>query len=160
MAMEKLHELHDAGEWDLLVIDTPPTRNALDFLEAPKRMTSFLEGRLLRLLLKPGMAAGKGYLKVVNAGATAFMRSPARSPAWSCWRTSPTSSATSRGCTRASRSAPTQVLDLLREPTSQFVVVTSPQPPPLREARFFLERLEQEGLHRAGVHVVNRVHPR
>jgi hypothetical protein len=74
MAMEKLHELHDAGDWDLLVIDTPPTRNALDFLDAPKRMTSFLEGRLLRLLLKPALSAGKGYLKFVGAGATAFMK--------------------------------------------------------------------------------------
>jgi len=74
MAMERLHELHEAGEWDLLVIDTPPTRSALDFLDAPNRMTSFLEGRLLKLLLKPGMVAGRGIGKVVGAGATAFMR--------------------------------------------------------------------------------------
>src|SRR5690606_11750233 len=74
MAMEKLHELHDTGEWDLLVIDTPPTRSALDFLDAPKRMTSFLEGRLLRLLMQPAMAAGRGYLRLLNAGATTFMK--------------------------------------------------------------------------------------
>jgi anion-transporting ArsA/GET3 family ATPase len=74
MAMEKLHELHDAGDWDLLVIDTPPTRSALDFLDAPKRMTSFLEGRLLRVLMQPAMSAGKGYLRFLNAGATTFMK--------------------------------------------------------------------------------------
>jgi anion-transporting ArsA/GET3 family ATPase len=74
MAMERLHELHEAGTWDLIVVDTPPTRSALDFLDAPKRMTSFLDGRLLRLLLKPSVAAGKGVGRMVGFGATTFMR--------------------------------------------------------------------------------------
>ncbi|MDP8932453.1 MAG: AAA family ATPase, partial [Actinomycetota bacterium] len=74
MAMEKLHELHVTGDWELLVIDTPPTRNALDFLEAPRRMTDFLEGRLLRALLLPGMAAGKGLTRLVGFGTQTFMR--------------------------------------------------------------------------------------
>jgi anion-transporting ArsA/GET3 family ATPase len=158
MAMEKLHELHGTGEWDLVVIDTPPTRNALDFLEAPKRMTSFLEGRLLRLLMKPGMAAGKGYLKVVGFGATAFMRVAGKVTGMELLEDLADFFRNFEGMYEGFKERAEQVLDLLREPTSQFVVVTSPQPPPLREARFFLERLEQEGLHRAGV-VVNRVHP-
>src|SRR5690625_2699779 len=68
MAMEQLHELHGAAEWDLIVIDTPPTRSALDFLAAPQRMGSFLEGRLLQVLLRPGLAAGRGFGRVVGAG--------------------------------------------------------------------------------------------
>jgi anion-transporting ArsA/GET3 family ATPase len=158
MAMEKLHELHDAGTWDLLVIDTPPTRNALDFLDAPKRMTSFLEGRLLKLLMKPGVAAGKGYLKVVGFGATAFMRVAGKVTGMELLEDLADFFRNFEGMYEGFKERADQVLDLLQRPTSQFVVVTSPQPPPLREARFFLERLEQEGLHRAGV-VVNRVHP-
>jgi anion-transporting ArsA/GET3 family ATPase len=158
MAMEKLHELHDAGEWDLLVIDTPPTRSALDFLDAPRRMTSFLEGRLLRLLLKPAASVGKGYLRVVGAGATAFMKVAGKVTGMDLLNDLADFFRNFEGMYEGFKERADQVLDLLQRPTSQFVVVTSPQPPPLREARFFLDRLEQEGLHLAGV-VVNRIHP-
>lgn len=156
--MEKLHELHDEGSWDLLVIDTPPTRSALDFLDAPKRMTSFLEGRLLRLLLQPAMSAGKGYLRFLNAGATTFMKVASRVTGMELLNDLADFFRNFEGMYEGFKERADQVLDLLQLPTSQFVVVTSPQPPPLREARFFLDRLEQEGLHLAGV-VVNRVHP-
>jgi anion-transporting ArsA/GET3 family ATPase len=63
MAMERLHELHESGEWDLLVVDTPPTRSALDFLDAPRRMTDFFESRVLRRFLLPYMKAGGGLLR-------------------------------------------------------------------------------------------------
>ena len=158
MAMEKLHELHDAGDWDLLVIDTPPTRSALDFLEAPKRMTSFLEGRLLRLLMQPAMSAGKGYLRFLNAGATTFMKVAGRVTGMELLNDLADFFRNFEGMYEGFKERADQVLDLLQRPSSQFVVVTSPQPPPLREARFFLDRLEQEGLHLAGV-VVNRIHP-
>ncbi len=158
MAMEKLHELHDAGEWDLLVIDTPPTRSALDFLEAPKRMTSFLEGRLLRVLMQPAMSAGKGYLRFLNAGATTFMKVAGRVTGMDLLNDLADFFRNFEGMYEGFKERADQVLHLLQRPTSQFVVVTSPQPPPLREARFFLDRLEQEGLHLAGV-VVNRIHP-
>lgn len=158
MAMERLHELHESGEWDLLVIDTPPTRTALDFLEAPKRMTSFLEGRLLRLLLKPGMVAGKGYLKLVGAGATAFMRVAGKVTGMELLEDLAQFFRNFEGMYEGFKHRADQVLTLLQQPASRFVVVTSPEPPPLREAKFFLERLQQEGLHDAGV-VVNRIRP-
>ena len=158
MAMEKLHELYDTGEWDLLVIDTPPTRSALDFLEAPKRMTSFLEGRLLRLLMQPAMSAGKGYLRFLNAGATTFMKVAGRVTGMDLLNDLADFFRNFEGMYEGFKARADQVLELLQRPSSQFVVVTSPQPPPLREARFFLDRLEQEGLHLAGV-VVNRIHP-
>ena len=158
MAMEKLHELHDTGEWDLLVIDTPPTRSALDFLEAPKRMTSFLEGRLLRMLMQPAMSAGRGYLRVLNAGATTFMKVAGKVTGMDLLNDLADFFRNFEGMYEGFKERADQVLELLQRPSSQFVVVTSPQPPPLREARFFLDRLEQEGLHLAGV-VVNRIHP-
>jgi anion-transporting ArsA/GET3 family ATPase len=156
--MERLHELHEEGRFDLLVIDTPPTRSALDFLDAPRRMTSFLEGRLLKLLLKPGVAAGRGLGRVVGAGATAFMRVAGRVTGMELLQDLADFFRDFEGMYDGFKQRAEEVLALLREPTSRFVVVTSADPPPLREARYFLERLEQEGLHAAGV-IVNRVHP-
>ncbi len=158
MAMERLHELHEQGAFDLLVIDTPPTRSALDFLDAPRRMTSFLEGRLLKLLLKPGVAAGRGIGKVVGAGATAFMRVAGRVTGMELLQDLADFFRDFEGMYDGFKQRAEEVLVLLRDPRSRFVVVTSAEPPPLREARFFLERLEQEGLHAAGV-VVNRISP-
>lgn len=158
MAMERLHELHETGEWDLLVIDTPPTRSALDFLDAPKRMTSFLEGRLLTLLLKPGMVAGRGIGRLVGAGATTFMKVAGKVTGMELLEDLASFFRNFEGMYEGFKERAEQVLVLLQHPRSRFVVVTSPEPPPLREARFFLERLEQEGLHAAGV-VVNRIHP-
>ncbi len=158
MAMEKLHELHLAGNHDLLVIDTPPTRSALDFLDAPQRMTSFLEGRLLNALLKPAVATGKGYLRFVGAGATAFMRVAGKVTGMDLLEDLADFFGNFEGMYEGFKERADAVLVLLRQPTSMFVVVASPQPPPLREARYFLDRLEQEGLHAAGV-VINRMHP-
>jgi anion-transporting ArsA/GET3 family ATPase len=158
MAMERLHELHEAGEWELLVIDTPPTRSALDFLDAPERMTSFLEGRLLKLLMTPSLAAGKGVGRVVGVGTSAFVRVAGRVTGMGLLEDLAAFFRAFEGMYDGFKARADQVVDLLREPSSQFVVVTSPQPPPLREARFFLERLEQEGLHAAGL-VVNRIRP-
>jgi anion-transporting ArsA/GET3 family ATPase len=158
MAMERLHELHETGEWDLLIIDTPPSRSALDFLDAPKRMTSFLEGRLLRILMKPGMAAGKGVGRVVGYGATQFMRVASRVTGMELLDDLAHFFKNFEGMYQGFKERAEQVLELLQDPASQFVVVASPDPPPLREAKFFLERLEQEGLHAAGV-VINRIRP-
>jgi anion-transporting ArsA/GET3 family ATPase len=158
MAMERLHELHETGKWDLLVVDTPPTRSALDFLDAPKRMTSFLEGRLLSLLMKPGMAAGKRVGKVVGFGATAFMKVAGKVTGMDLLEDLASFFRNFEGMYQGFKERAEEVLTLLQRPSSRFVVVTSPEPPPLREAKFFLERLEQEGLHSAGV-VVNRIRP-
>ena len=158
MAMEKLHELHEAGGYDLLIIDTPPTRSALDFLDAPQRMTSFLEGRLLNALLKPAMATSRGIGRFVNAGATTFMRVAGKVTGMDLLEDLADFFANFEGMYEGFKERADAVLVLLRRPSSQFVVVASPQPPPLREARFFLDRMQQEGLHAAGV-VINRMHP-
>lgn len=156
--MERLHELHEEGRYDLLVVDTPPTRSALDFLDAPRRMTEFLDGRLLRLLLAPGLAAGRGIGKVVGGGATTFMRVAGKVTGVELLQDLAAFLREFDGMYDGFKRRAEEVLVLLRHPRSRFVVVTSAEPPPLREARYFLERLEQEGLHAAGV-VVNRVQP-
>src|SRR5439155_1348294 len=74
MAMEKLYELHEEGRFDLIVVDTPPSRNALDFLDAPRRLTRFLDNRLFRLLMMPTRA----YLKAVNVATQTFLRAVSR----------------------------------------------------------------------------------
>src|SRR4028119_1568635 len=72
--MGELDELHSEGRFDLIVIDTPPTRNALDFLDAPKRVTDFLESRILRWFLIPYMKAGGGIMRVANVAAMTFLK--------------------------------------------------------------------------------------
>lgn len=158
MAMERLYELHSSGRWDLVVVDTPPTRSALDFLDAPQRMTSFLDGKLLRALLKPAMATGKGYLKVVGFGANAFMKVAGKVTGMELLNDLADFFRNFEGMYEGFKERADAVLELLQQPDSRFVIVTSPEPPPLAEAKFFLERMEQEGLHAAGV-VVNRIHP-
>lgn len=158
MAMERLHELHETGRYDLLIIDTPPTRSALDFLDAPNRMTSFLDGRLLKLLMKPSVAAGRSVGRVVGFGATAFMRVAGKVTGMDLLEDLADFFRAFDGMYDGFKERAAQVLELLQDPASRFVVVTSPEPPPLREARYFLQRLEQEGLHAAGL-VVNRIRP-
>ena len=158
MAMEKLHELHGLGRWDLIVVDTPPTRNALDFLDAPARMTSFLEGNLLKLLLRPAAAAGRGYLRIVGFGASAFMKVAGRVTGMELLDDLGAFFANFDGMYEGFKQRADEVLRLLRQPSARFVVVATPEPPALREARFFVERLQQEGLHLAAI-VVNRVQP-
>ncbi|NED89491.1 ArsA family ATPase, partial [Streptomyces sp. SID11233] len=68
MAMEKLGQLRGGGEWDLIVVDTPPSRSALDFLDAPKHLGSFLDGKFLRVLMAPAKAGGRAGMKFLNAG--------------------------------------------------------------------------------------------
>ena len=72
--MEKLHELHDEGGFDLIVVDTPPTRHALDFLDAPRRLTRLLDNRIFRLLMMPTRA----YLKVASVAVQTFLRTVAK----------------------------------------------------------------------------------
>ena len=112
MAMEKLGQLRAEAEregtWDLIVVDTPPSRSALDFLDAPKRLGSFLDGRFIRLLTAPARAGGRAYLKVFSASArrSPRRRSP-RSSAASCSPTCRPSSPPSTPCSAGSASAPT-----------------------------------------------------
>ncbi|OLF07721.1 ATPase [Actinophytocola xinjiangensis] len=158
MAMEKLGQLAGEGTWDLIVVDTPPSRSALDFLDAPQRMSTALDGRIIRMLSAPARTGGWGLRKVVGAGVMMFAK---------------VVSTIVGGQLLADASAFVQAFDsmfggfkqrarktyeLLRSEGTSFVVVASPEPDALREASYFVERLATEQMPLAGL-VINRTHP-
>jgi anion-transporting ArsA/GET3 family ATPase len=154
MAMEKLHELHQEGRYDLLVLDTPPTRNALEFLEAPKRLSGFIDSRSLQFFTMPGrlglrvLGRGTGVAFSVMQRATGIDLLQDLSE---FFRSFGTMSAGFRE--RAER-----VNALLADSRTAFVLITSPAADAVDEAVFFHHRLLDSGLPFAGI-VVNRMHP-
>jgi anion-transporting ArsA/GET3 family ATPase len=156
MAMEKLYDLHETGRYDCIVIDTPPTRNALDFLDAPKRLTDFLEGRFLKMFLSPGLAAGRFATRAVGLGTGMFMRAASRITGATVLEDLADFFQSFEGMYEGFKDRAQAVYRLLQQPASAFVVVSSPEPPALREAGYFLKRLARDGMPTAGV-VVNRV---
>ncbi|HSK96702.1 MAG TPA: ArsA family ATPase [Euzebyales bacterium] len=156
MAMETLYDLHETGAYDCIVIDTPPTRNALDFLDAPKRLTDFLEGRFLKMFLSPGLAAGRLATRAVGLGTGMFMRAASRITGAGVLADLADFFQSFEGMYEGFKERAQAVYRLLQHPASAFVVVSSPEPPALREAGFFLRRLARDGMPTAGV-VVNRV---
>jgi anion-transporting ArsA/GET3 family ATPase len=159
MAMEKLYELHSEGDYDVIVIDTPPTRNALDFLDAPKRMTDFFESRVLRWFLIPYMKAGGGIMRVANVAATAFLRIVKRIVGADVLQDTAEFFANLEGMYEGFKQRARDVAALLKSPATSFVVVTSPSRDSVQEATFFAARLNESGLP-FGALVVNRVHPK
>jgi anion-transporting ArsA/GET3 family ATPase len=157
MAMEKLGQLHATHDWDLVVVDTPPTRSALDFLDAPERMTSFLEGRMIRVLLAPAKAGGRAYMKVFSAGVGAFTGVLAKITGADLLRDVSNFLAASETMFGGFRARAQQTYDLLKADGTAFVVVAAPEPAALREASYFVDRLSAEDMPLAGL-VVNRVH--
>jgi anion-transporting ArsA/GET3 family ATPase len=161
MAMEKLGQLRasaDAGEqpWDLVVVDTPPSRSALDFLDAPQRLSSFLDGRFLRMLTAPAKAGGRAYLRALTGvvgSLTALMTRILGAQVLSDVQTFVTALDTMFGGFRERAEA---TYARLQDEGTAFVVVASPDPDALREASYFVERLDAEGMPLAGL-VVNRV---
>jgi anion-transporting ArsA/GET3 family ATPase len=162
MAMEKLGQLRaqadaDPEGWDLIVVDTPPSRSALDFLDAPQRLGSFLDGRLIRLLSAPARAGGKAYLKVVSAAvgtATGVITKILGAQVLNDIQTFVAALDTVFGGFRKRADATYQ---LLQAPGTAFVVVAAPERDALREASYFVERLAGEKMPLAGL-VLNRVH--
>jgi anion-transporting ArsA/GET3 family ATPase len=157
MAMEKLAQLHSSGEWDLVVVDTPPTRSALDFLDAPERMTRFLDGRFLRMLVAPAKAGGRAYLKIVNIGIGTFTSVLQRVTGAELLRDLRDFFTAFESMFGGFRARAELTRELLKDPRTAFVVVAAPDPAALREAGYFIERLAEEGMPLAGL-VINRVH--
>ncbi len=157
MAMEKLGQLHATGEWDLIVVDTPPTRSALDFLDAPDRMTRFLDGRFLRVVLTPAKVGGRFGARLVNVGINTFSGVIVRITGAELLRDLRDFFTAFETMFGGFRDRAQQTYRLLQHPDTAFVVVASPDPAALREAAYFVERLSSERMPLACV-VVNRVH--
>ena len=159
MAMEKLYELHTEGDYDVIVIDTPPTRNALDFLDAPRRMTDFFESRVLRWFLLPYARAGGGFMRVANVAAMTFLRIVKRIVGAEVLDDTAEFFSNLEGMYEGFKERARDVATLLSSPTTSFVVVTSPAEDSVQEAAFFATRLDEAGLP-FGALIVNRVHPK
>ena len=157
MAMEKLSQLVGTGAYDLIVVDTPPTRSALDFLDAPQRLTTFLDGRMVRILLAPAKAGGKAYLKVVTTGLNVFTSVLTRIIGADVLKDLSQFVAALETMFGGFRERAQATYDLLKAPGTAFVVVAAPERDALREAAYFVERLAAERMPLAGL-VVNRVH--
>ena len=157
MAMEKLWELHEEGRWELIVIDTPPTRSALDFLDAPRRLTDFLEGRFLRLMMLPYMKAGKTGLRMINFGTRVALRAVTRITGSDLFADVADFFQQFEGMYETFKQRSKRVRELLQARRTAFLVVTAPTEPSLKEARYFSERLTDEKIPLGGV-IVNRAH--
>jgi anion-transporting ArsA/GET3 family ATPase len=155
MAMEKLYELHEEGGFDLIVVDTPPTRHALDFLDAPRRLTRLLDNRIFRLLMLPTRAS----MRVAGAAVQMFIRTVSRVVGTDVIDDVVAFFRAFEGMEEGFRNRANSVLALLADPTSSFVLVTSPRRDAVEEATFFAERLAESDIPVEGL-IVNRVHPR
>ncbi len=157
MAMEKLGQLKTAGTWDLIVVDTPPSRSALDFLDAPQRLGRFLDGRMIRILTAPARAGGRAYLKVFTIGVKVFTDVLNRILGAQALKDLSLFIASFETMFGGFRERADQTYKLLKEPGTSFLVVAVPERDALREAAYFVERLEADQMPLAGM-VLNRVH--
>ena len=154
MAMEKLYELAEEGGYDLVVVDTPPTRHALDFLDAPRRLTRFLGHRLFQLLLMPTRA----YLRAVSVATQALLRTISRVAGAEIVHDAVAFFQAFEGMEEGFRVRAEHMRRLLARRTTAFVLVTSPRSDTVEEAGWFADKLNESGLAVEGL-VVNRVHP-
>jgi anion-transporting ArsA/GET3 family ATPase len=158
MAMEKLYELATERDYDLIVLDTPPTAHALDFLDAPDRILDFLGNETARALLAPAMSAGKLGLKLFHLGSSYVARTLARFTGADVLTDLAEFMASFQGMYEGFKERAAAVRGLLAQPDVGFVLVSSASPRSVDEALFFHERLQAESMPIAGL-VANRVTP-
>ena len=153
MAMEKLYEIWSEDRYDLLVLDTPPTRNALDFLDAPRRLTQFIEGRALQVFLRPTGFATKIFGRGASMGFSVMKRITGVDLLQDLSEFFQAFSGMVGGFQERAK----RVNELLADERSTFLVVCGPQGEPIDEAVYFHRRLVEAQLPFGGV-IVNRVH--
>ncbi|NLH48033.1 MAG: ArsA family ATPase [Myxococcales bacterium] len=157
MAMEKLHELQAERDYDLLVVDTPPTKHALDFLEAPNRMADFLDGKVIQWFIKPYLLAGKVGFAFAQRSAGMIFKMLERFTGYEAMADLAEFFLAFDGMYDGFKERAVHVKRLLASPQTAFVLVTSPVSPAIDEARFFWRRLTHEKMAPEIV-VFNRVH--
>jgi anion-transporting ArsA/GET3 family ATPase len=155
MAMEKLYELAEEGGFDLVVVDTPPSRNALDFLDAPRRLTRFLENRLFQALMMPTRAG----LRIMGMAAHALLRTISKVAGADIVADAVAFFQAFEGMEEGFRARAARVRELLAQADTAFVLVASPRPDSVDEAVHFAGKLAESDLSVTAL-VVNRVQPR
>jgi anion-transporting ArsA/GET3 family ATPase len=153
MAMEKLYEIHTQGGYDLLVLDTPPTRNALDFLDAPERLYRFIDSRSLRFFLTPTRTS----LRLMSRGSGLLFKVLQRVTGIDLLRDLSEFFASFGNMSEGFRARAERVVELLGSDAATFVLVSSPRRDAIDEAIFFHRRLAERGMPFGGA-VVNRFH--
>lgn len=153
--MEKLYDLQADDSFDLVVVDTPPTRHALDFLDAPRRLTRFLDHRLYRMMTAPT----RGVMRAVNLAAQTFMRGVAKVVGAEVFDDAIAFFQAFEGMEEGFRERAEHVLELLGDPRTAFVLVASPRRDTVAEARFFAEKLAENEIAVQAL-IVNRMHPK
>ncbi len=153
MAMEKLFEIHAEGRFDVLVLDTPPSRNALDFLDAPKRLTQFIEGRGMQMFMKPTGFAGK----MVGRGSSMAFGVLKRVVGIDLLADLGEFFQAFSGMVGGFQERAKRVTQLLADPGTSFLIVCGPQGEPIEEAVYFHRKLVEAKLPIGGV-IVNKVH--
>ena len=161
MAMEKLGQLRaqiadGSQDWDLIVVDTPPSRSALDFLDAPQRLGSFLDGRFIRLLTAPAKAGGRASLRVFGAGVSLASGIMTKLLGGEFLRDVQTFVAATDTMFGGFRKRADETYALLADEGTAFLVVAAPERDAMREAGYFIDRLASDRMPLAGV-IVNRV---
>ena len=160
MAMEKLGQLRaeadESGRWDLIVVDTPPSRSALDFLDAPNRLGSFLDGRFIRLLAGPAKVGGRAYVRVLGLGVGVVSGALTKVLGSQMLTDVQTFVAALDTMFGGFRERADLTYELLKDGGTAFVVVATPERDTLREASYFITRLDDEAMPLAGL-VVNRI---
>lgn len=154
MAMEKLYELHSQGRYDLVVVDTPPTRHALDFLDAPHRLLRFLDNRIFRLLMAPTRAG----LRAIGVATQMFLRTLSKVVGGAVVSDAVAFFSAFEGMEQGFRDRAARVEELLGDPGTGFVVVSAPRRDAVAEAIYFADRL-RDSSSRVDALVVNRMFP-
>lgn len=157
MAMEKLHEVREDPKWDLVVLDTPPTASALDFLTAPERLIDAIDSPAMRWFLQVFEGAGKEAFGLVGRGATVLLKGIAKFTGIGFLEQVAEFVGGINELFGGFKERAEQVSDALRSPEVAFVLVTSPNPLAIGEARYFSDKLDAAGMNRQAV-IVNQVH--
>lgn len=157
MAIEQLRALHESGQYDLIVVDTPPTRHALDFLEAPQRLADFLDRNIVRWFVKPYFSASWATVRLVNRTVGFFFRRLEEATGVSALAEVSEFFTAMAGLFENFEPRVRRVYELLRAPDTGFLLVTSSEEQVLQEAEFFLQQIHRLGVHLRAI-VVNRVH--
>ncbi|MGA8113254.1 MAG: ArsA-related P-loop ATPase [Actinocatenispora sp.] len=157
MAMEKLSQLRATDEWDMIVVDTPPSRSALDFLDAPQNLAKFLDGRMLRLLLVPARTGGRSVLRLMTASFSLAGRAFAKVLGTEFLSEVSTFVSALDSTFGGFRQRAERTYRVLQAKETAFLLVAAPEPDAIREATYFAERLASDRMPLHGL-VLNRVH--
>ncbi len=155
--MERLYEIQQQGGFDLLVLDTPPTRHALDFLEAPDRMMRITSNSILGWFLKPGLFAGRLGLKTLQKGTEKILGVFDRLAGFSFLHELAEMLGLLSGLLGGFRNRAEEVQKLLHQPFVGFLLVTSPASVSIQDALYFFNRIQQAKLPFLGF-IINRIH--